>query len=575
MRPLFFAALLFATQIVFGQTISTRFEQTKGTQSPTYFEIVDWWQKIDAQSDFVKMLTMGMTDAGYPLHLVIVSGDKDFNIPSLRKKNKTIILINNGIHPGEPDGIDACMLLVRDIVTNKYKLPPNVVLGIIPVYNIGGCLNRSPNYRIDQNGPTEKGFRGNSQNLDLNRDFIKCDSKDSKAFAEIFHRLDPDVFIDNHVSDGADYQHIMTLLTSQHDKLGGAMGDYLAKEFEPALYTLMKEKGYDLVPYVNSFGDTPENGWPEYWDSPRYSSGYATLWHAFAFVPETHMLKSYEQRVKSTYALMQSFIEFTGKHSGEITHLRNEAKQSSKSATDFPIAWQLDRSQWKEVTFKGYEAGNKPSNVSGLQRLYYDRTKPFEKQVKIFNHFAVKTMVKRPVAYIIPQGWWKVIDLLKLNQVNMRPLKNDTSIEVEAYHIDDYKTAQKQYEMHHLNTDVKVTLVKQTIHFRKGDWYIPMSQAANRFLIETLEPQGEDSYFAWNFFDSVLGQKEGYSGYAFEDIAADYIKSHPELKTKLDERRATDTSFARSANAQLNFVYQNSPYFEPDYLRYPVYRVME
>jgi len=598
MKPLLFAALLCTNQIVFCQTITTKFEQSKGTQSPTYFEIVEWWKKLDAQSDFVKMFTMGMTDAGFPLHLAIVSGDKDFNIQSLHKKNKTIILINNGIHPGEPDGIDACMLLARDITnwfkteaqqiieqqkrggrkrhnSNEYNLPANVVLAIIPVDNIGGCLNRSPNYRIDQNGPTEKGFRGNSQNLDLNRDFIKCDSKDSKAFVEIFHLLDPDVFIDNHVSDGADYQHIMTLLTSQHDKLGGAMGDYLAKEFEPALYTLMKGKGYDLVPYVNSFGDTPENGWPEYWDGPRYSSGYATLWHTFAFVPETHMLKSYEQRVRSTYALMQCFIEFTSRHGTEIKSLRDQTKQFTKTATEFPIEWQLDRSQWKEITFKGYEAGHKPSEVSGLPRLYYDRSKPFEKQVKIFNHFAAKTNVKRPTAYIIPQGWWNVIDLLKLNQVEMRPLKNDTSIEVEEYHIDDYKTAQRQYEMHHLNSDVKITSTKETIHFRKGDWYIPMNQVANRFLIETLEPQDEDSYFAWNFFDSILGQKEGYSGYAFEDIAADYLKDHPDLQTKLNQRRATDTSFAKSANAQLNFVYQNSPYFEPDYLRYPVYRVVQ
>jgi hypothetical protein len=555
--------------------MTTKFEQTNGTQSPAYAEIIDWWKKMDAQSDLIKMFTMGMTDAGFPLHLVIVSGDKDFNLQSLHKGSKAIILINNGIHPGEPDGIDACMLLARDIAIKKYKLPSNVVLAMIPVYNIGGCLNRSSNYRIDQNGPTEKGFRGNSQNLDLNRDFIKCDSKETKAFAEIFHLLDPDVFIDNHVSDGADYQHIMTLLTSQHDKLGGALGDYLGKEFEPALYSSMKEKGYDLVPYVNSFGDTPENGWPEYWDSPRYSSGYATLWHTFAFVPETHMLKSYQQRVRSTYTLMQCFIEFTSRHRDEIKDLRNKTKQSMKSEVEFPISWQLDRSQWKEITFKGYEATHKLSEVSGLPRLYYDRTKPFEKQVKIFNHFVVKTIVKKPVAYVIPQGWWKVIDLLKLNQVEMRPLRNDTSIEVEEYHIDDYKTAQRQYEMHHLNSDVKVSSTKQTIHFTKGDWYIPVNQVANRFLIETLEPQGEDSYFAWNFFDTILGQKEGYSGYAFEDIAADYLKGHPELKTRLDERRATDTSFAKSANAQLNFVYQNSPYFEPDYLRYPVYRVMQ
>jgi hypothetical protein len=571
MRKLYFI-LVFISNQLFAQELKTRFEQSGGTESPSYSEIISWWKKLDAQSPNVKMQAMGMSDAGFPLHLVIVSADKDFNFESLRKKNRRIILVNNGIHPGEPDGIDASMLLVRDIAANKYKLPANVVLAIIPVYNIGGCLNRSPNYRIDQNGPTEKGFRGNSQNLDLNRDFIKCDSKEAKSFAEIFHLTDPDVFVDNHVSDGADYQHIMTLLTSQHNKLGGEMGEFLTREFEPALYDLMKQKDYDLVPYVNAFGDSPE-GWSEYWDSPRYSSGYATLWQTFAFVPESHMLKSYEQRVRSTYALMQSFIEFTSENSDKIKQLRMQAKQAVKTQVDFPISWQLDRSQFKEITYKGYQAGRRLSEVSGLAVLFYDRSKPFEKKVKLYNYYAAKTFIKKPTAYLIPQGWWKVIDLLKLNKVQMRSLKNDTIIEVEGYHIDDYKANPRQYEMHHTNGEVKVSASAQKIKFRKGDWYIPMNQTANRFLIETLEPQAEDSYFSWNFFDAVLGQKEGYSGYAFEPIAAEYLKTHPDLKTKLEDRRASDTTFAKSANAQLNFVFQNSPYFEPDYLRYPVYRV--
>ncbi len=570
-----FLSLFFilSAKLIFSQTITTKFEQTNGTKTPTYYEIINWWKKLDQRSPKIKMLTMGVTDAGFPLNLVVLSNDADYNFASIHKKNKRIILVNNGIHPGEPDGIDASMLLARDIVAGNYTLPSNVVLAIIPVYNIGGCLNRSADYRIDQNGPAEKGFRGNSQNLDLNRDFIKCDSKDARAFTEIFHLTDPDVFVDNHVSDGADYQHIMTLLTSQHNKLGGVMGEYLDKEFEPSLYKLMKQKGYDLVPYVNSFGDTPEDGWPEYWDSPRYSSGYATLWNSFGFIPETHMLKSYEQRVRSTYALMQCFIEFTSKNSDKIKQLRDQAKQSVKSATDFPVSWQLDRSKWKEITYEGYEAGHKLSDVSNSPKLYYDRTKPFEKQVKIFNYFTSKTIIKKPAAYIIPQGWWKVIDLLKLNKVEMVPLKNDTSIEVTVYHIEDYKTSQRPYEMHHLNSNVKISTSKQKVNFRKGDWYIPMDQTANRFLIETLEPQGEDSYFAWNFFDAVLGQKEYFSDYAFDEIAGDYLKNHPDLQLKLEQKRKTDTTFAKSWQQQLNFVYENSDYLEPDYLRYPVFRI--
>jgi hypothetical protein len=573
MRKLLTCICLVSIHSLTAQNISTVFEKSNGTKTPTYLEAIDWWQKLDAQSGKVKMLTMGMSDAGYPLHLVVVANNGDYNFDNIRKNNKRVILVNNGIHPGEPDGIDASMLLARDIVINKIKLPDNIVLAIIPVYNIGGCLNRSADYRVDQNGPEEFGFRGNSQNLDLNRDFIKCDSKEAKAFAEIFHLTDPDVFLDNHVSDGADYQHIMTLICTQHSKLGGVLGEYLNKTFEPALYASMKEKGYDLIPYVNAFGDTPDSGWPEFFESPRYSSGYAALWHTFSFISETHMLKPYDQRVKSTYELMVSFIDFTSKNSTTIKQLRDQTKQSVKTQTEFPIAWTLDRSQSSKRIYKGYTASYKPSDVSGQRRLYYDHTKPYEKEVPFYNFYNPSTIIQKPKAYIIPQGWWTVIDLLKANKVQMTQLKKDTTIEVEVYRIDDYKTAPRQFEMHHINSDVKTSSSIQKIKFRKGDYYIPMNQEANRFLIETLEPAATDSYFAWNFFDAILGQKEGYSGYAFEDIAADYLKTHPDLKTKLNQRIATDTAFAKNGRAQLNFVYENSPWVEPDYLRYPVYRV--
>lgn len=181
MRKIFLLLLITISANSFAQNITTKFEQSAGKESPTYQEIIDWWKKLDEKSGKVKMLTMGMTDAGYPLHLIVVSNNGDYNFDNIHKNNKRVIFINNGIHPGEPDGIDACMLLARDIAesSNKKKpsppgrgelnespnkgigvgLPDNIVLAIIPVYNIGGCLNRSVNYRIDQNGPTEKGFR--------------------------------------------------------------------------------------------------------------------------------------------------------------------------------------------------------------------------------------------------------------------------------------------------------------------------------------------------------------------------------------------------------------------------------
>ena len=575
MRILFTLLSILSIHLLYAQSFPTRFETTKGKQTATYFEAIDWWKKIDAASPIISMQEMGPTDAGLPLHLVLISADKDFSIPSLKKKNRNIIFILNGIHPGEPDGIDASMLLAKEIALGNYKLPPNVVLALIPIYNIGGALNRSAYYRVDQNGPEEFGFRGNSQNLDLNRDFIKCDSKEAITFTKIFHYLDPDVFVDNHVSNGADYQHVMTLITSQHNKLGGAMGAYLNKKFEPSLYSLMKEKGWDLIPYVNHFGETPDKGWNEFWDSPRYSSGYASLWNTFAFVPETHMLKPYGQRVDATKDLMKSFIEFTGKNGKEISLLRKEAKELVRNQQQFPLRWKLDKSQFSQISFKGYEAGRKTSEVSGLQRLYYDQNKPYTKQVPFYNVYVDTYAVQKPVAYILPQGWWKVIERLQANNVKMQKLTKDTLIKVESYKIISYQASTRAFEGHRPNNNVQVSKESKTILFRKGDYYIPMNQHANRFIIETLEPEAEDSYFVWNFFDAILGQKEGFSDYVFEETAARFLKENSNLKVALEQKKATDTVFAKNAAAQLNFIYQNSPYYESGHLQYPVYRINE
>ena len=574
MRKLFWGIFLLTFQFQSAQNMKIPFELSDGNQTSTYFETIDFWKNLAENSDKIQITEKGLTDSGFPLHLVLISNSGEFDLTKIQSENKPIILINNGIHPGEPDGIDASMLLARDIAAGKFKLPDNLVLAIIPVYNIGGMLNRSGDFRVDQNGPDEFGSRGNAQNLDLNRDYIKCDSKNARSFTQIFHELNPDVFVDNHVSNGADYQHVMTLLTSQHSKLGGEMGEYINRVFEPALYKSMQKKGYDLIPYVNVWGKTPDNGWNEYVDSPRYSSGFGTLWSSFCFVPETHMLKPYQQRVDATYELMVSFIEFTSTNSQKIKSLRNQTIAKEISQKEFDIAWKHNPDKFQNYLFKGFEAGYKKSEVSGLDRLYYDRNKPYEKQIPIYNQFDAEIVVQKPEAYIIPQGWWKVIDLLKLNQIEMQKLEKDTEIEVEVYRIENYSSASLAYESHHINSKVEISKTIEKKRFRKGDWYIPMNQKANRFLMETLEPQAMDSYFAWNFFDGILQQKEGFSPYVFEDIAAQYLKENPELQKKLEAKKKSDSEFAQNAYAQLMFVYENSPWTEPEFMQYPVYRVL-
>jgi Predicted carboxypeptidase len=551
----------------------TPFEKSNGKESATYFQAIEFYKGLANHSSIIKMKEMGGTDAGYPLHLILVSNDAKFDPAAWHKQNKVVVLINNGIHPGEPDGIDASLLLVRDIVTQKIKIPGNVCLAFIPVYNIGGALNRNSYSRANQNGPLEYGFRGNSQNLDLNRDFTKCDTREARSFAAIFHWLDPDILIDNHVSDGADYQPTMTLVTTQYNKLGSDLGEWLKNDFEPKVYKSMKEKKWDMVPYVNFETAAPETGMLQFYDQPRYSSGYAALFQTISFMPETHMLKPFSDRVRSTYSLMESIIQQAGINADALMSNRKKERIKVRNEKDFPLDWKPDSSKYSFITFSGYAQSYRTSEATGKQTMFYDRTQPFTKQVKFFNFFTPVNIVTKPYAYIIPHGWEAVVDILKLNGVKVSGIQNDTIIEVSAFHIDEYKSLDHAYEKHHKNSNVKGHWLSEKIKFLKGDFIVVMNQPSNRYCVEMLEPTGDDSFFAWNFFDAVLQQKEGYSDYRWEDVAAEVLRKDPALRQKLSERKQKDSIFEKNASAQLEFIYKNSPYYEPVHMRYPVFKL--
>ncbi|MBX2906054.1 MAG: hypothetical protein KF744_08455 [Taibaiella sp.] len=554
-------------------TYITPFEKSGGKQTATYDEVVAFYKLLLENFSNIASGEMGPADNGYPLRYYAYTNDGKLEPEDIKSGSKLVILINNGIHAGEPDGIDASMMLMRDAATGKIKIPDNILLVVVPAYNIGGMLNRNSHSRANQNGPESYGFRGNARNLDLNRDFIKCDAAETLGLEDLIARMNPDIFVDNHVSDGADYQHIMTLIETQHNKLGGKTGAYMHDTLTPRLYAEMKKKGYDMVPYVNDFSNTPDNGWREFYESPRYSTGYTALFQTIGYVPETHMLKPFDERVKATYALMQCIIKAGSENAQAIRKARVDDRQALMSQREFALDWRVDTTRADTVTFKGYTAGYKPSEVSGLPRLYYDHKKPFTKRVPFYDQFVPEKIVTAPRAYIIPKAWTPIIILFRNSGVKMQRVNYDSTMEVTAYHIDDYQTTSKPYEKHYLHYNIKATPYKTSVHVSQGDYIIWLAQPAKRYIIETLEPTAPDCFLAWNFFDGILQQKEGYSGYVFEDVAAEILKKNPELKIELAEKREADPEFAKNADAQLYYIYKHSPYFEDAYMRYPVYRL--
>jgi hypothetical protein len=567
------ALFLFCLIFLFAKAQLTPFELSKDKNyTATYGQVIAYYQKLASKYPQMKLFNIGTTDVGKPLTLVVLSRDKVFNPMLIKKLGKRILLINNGIHPGEPEGIDASMMLTRDLL-KKNALPKDVVICIIAVYNIDGCLNRGIS-RINQNGPRAYGFRGNYRNLDLNRDFIKCDSRNALAFEQILNTWKPEVFLDNHTSDGADYQYVMTLIETQKDKQNPILADYTSKTLSPELYRRMKASGYEMTPYVESEDASPDSGIVSFLETPRFATGYTAQHNIISYITETHMLKPFDKRVYATYDFMQALIDIYERDATLIGDLKRKADEQVAQQKTFALNWELDRDHYDTLVFNGYAAGHKPSEVSGLPRLYYDRTKPYTKTIRYFDNYKATITADKPLAYLIPQAWGKVIELFKLNNVVMHRLTHDTTLNLQMYYIGDYRTPQRPYEGHYLHSNVKLNPVEVPVKFYEGDYIVYTDQPLNRYIVETLEPQGVDSFFTWNFFDSVLGEKEYFSDYVFEDVAASLLKTDPDLKKKLDDAKAADPKMAGSASAQLNFVYRNSPYFEKTYLRYPIGRLL-
>ncbi len=552
----------------------TPYEKGNRNQTATYEETIAYFQLLDKNFETISMQEMGLTDSGEPLHMVTYNNDKGFDFKKIQK-DKAVLLINNGIHPGEPDGIDATMMLFRDLALGKIKIPKNLAIVTIPVYNIGGALNRNSFSRANQNGPESYGFRGNARNYDLNRDFIKSDTRNARSFAQIFHLANPDIFIDNHVSNGADYQYTFTYIATHYQKLGGNLGKFWDSDMLPALLSDLKKKKIESVPYVNIHDQKPDGGFDAFMDYPRYSTGFTAMFNTIGSMPETHMLKDYASRVKVTYDYMISTIEYADKNHAKIKKLRKENLQNYLPGQKYTLLWKTDPDKISSIPFLGYEGGYKPSEISGKPRLFYDRSKPFSKTIPYHKEYKPSLQVIIPEAYVVPKSWWTIIELLKINAIEMTPLEKDTEFEVESYRIKDYKTGTSAYEGHYPHHTVNVVPTKKKILFHKGDFLIKTRQPGVKYLLETLEPQGNDSYFAWNFFDSILQQKEYFSAYVFEDLAKQLLDKNPEMKAEFEKKKSEDSKFADSGEAQLDWIYRHSDYYEKSHMEYPVYRIMK
>lgn len=559
-------------------TYLTPYELGNQNQTTTWEKCIPFYEKLAADfPQVLRFMQIGVSDNGIPMHAGVITADAEFDRETLKAAGRPVFFNNNGIHPGEPEGIDACMALVRDFCLQPERLAAlgQSVFLFIPIYNVDGCLNRQNTSRVNQEGPELFGFRANARNLDLNRDFIKCDSLAAQAFNRFFTMWDPDVMVDTHTSNGADYSYTMTLIQTQADKLGDGLGPFLRSTMLPAIYANMEQRGWPTCPYVNPVKVTPDDGIEDFLEVPRFSTGFAALHHTIGFMPETHMLKPYADRYDSMRALVEVVLDFTIAHAKQIQTLRDQARQAATQKKQWTVKWKADHTRPSSFRFKGYQAVYSPSKLGNYLRLSYDRNQPWEKDIAYFDHFVDDVVINTPKAYLIPQAWREVIERLQWNGVVLDKLTADQTLQVQAYHIDDVTSRSNAYEGHMFHDAMQLSVSMQTIQARAGDYLLALNQPNARYAIETLEPQAHDSFFRWGFFNSVLEKKEAFSDYVFEDSAYEMLQTEPGLAEKFEAWKAANPELLSNQEAVLDFIFANGQRFhEPEWRRYPVYSVV-
>lgn len=554
--------------------MQTPYEQGNRNQTTTWEACIGFYERLARQfPGLLRLYQIGISDAGFPLHAGVVSLDGVFEVGAIRRAGRLVFFNNNGIHPGEPEGIDACMALVRDLCMEPARQAAlgSAVYLFIPVYNVDGCLNRGTTTRVNQDGPESFGFRGNSLHLDLNRDFIKCDSLNARLFNQFFCAWDPDVMVDTHTSNGADYAYTMTLIHTQADKLGGGLGAFLREAMLPAIYRAMDEKGWPTCPYVNPVHASPDQGIADFLETPRFSTGYAALHHTIGFMPETHMLKPFADRYASMRALLDVTLQFTLDHGRQIQALRRDAKAQARHKTHWPVSWKMDASKPSSLRFKGYEAVYSPSLLGDYQRLSYDRSRPWEREIAYYSHFAEDLVVRAPVAYVVPQAWRDVVQRLAWNGVQMERVTAASSIKARVCRVQSVQSRPGPYEGHIFHEEMTLDSQTEATELQVGDYWIPLDQDSARYIVETLEPQAHDSFFRWGFFNSILEKKERFSDYVFEDLALQLLEDEPALAAQFSRWKAENPALLNDQSRVLGFIFENCKRFaEPEWRRYPV-----
>ena len=548
---------------------ATPFEQNGLKTSPSYDETFAWLDQLIAQSDMLKKVSIGKSPQGRDIWMIIASKEGAEDPSSLSDNGKPTLLVQTGIHSGEIDGKDAGMMLLRDMVFNdKAKLLDNANLLFVPIFSVDGHERSTEYNRVNQRGPVNMGWRTTAQNLNLNRDYAKADTPEMQHMLRAINIWQPDLYIDVHVTDGIDYQYDVTFGYNLTQGQSPSIFNWLENSYRPTIESALSEQGHIPGPLVFAIDNTDITKGMSLWNaSPRFSNGYGDARHLPTILIENHSLKPFKQRVLGTYVMLESSLKAIADDSTKlISAIQQDKYRYSPRVT---LSWQQEQ-QAQGWDFKGIGYTLEQSAISGNEIVRWNGEPKLYSNLPVIGGTKADVIVNRPTAYYIPAQWQEVIERLNVHGVRMTTLTKPQQQTLQQYQFSEPKFAAKDYEgRQRVNATVQNESINITLP--AGTVRIETRQPLGDLAILLLEPQSPDSLFQWGFFNPIFTRTEYIENYAVEPLAAQMLKDDPALQAEFNEA-LKDPEFAANPKARLRWFYERSPYYDNQYLKYPVLR---
>ena len=571
-------------------------EKSDFVTTPDYNETINWFKKLADASPLISMISIGKSAEGRDIIMIVASSEKVVTATALKNSGKPGMLVQAAIHSGEVDGKDAGMMLLRDIAFgNKQHLLNGVNLLFVPILNVDGHERSSPYNRPNQRGPQNMGWRTNAQNLNLNRDYAKLDTREIRSVINVINEYDPLFYMDIHVTDGTDYQYDITFGGFDGQGYSHAITNWLETKFKPYADNELKSSGHipgQLLFAVNDKDFSQGNHLIR--GGPRFSDAYGDLRHMAAILVENHSLKPFKQRVLGTYVLLESTLKFVASDGQSLRESTNADK--AKREAKIPVKWKIPQLNNDEDVDGHMSAVNSNKqtttpadsmNLLGIESRIAKSTitnsdyvewlgKPIAMKIANYKGTEPAEWITRPKAYWIPASNDDVIERLKIHGIKMEIINQPREVEVEMYRIHDAKFVNAYgvalpFEGH-IQVSGNPKAEKRKQQFAAGSAFVSTDQPLGDLAMILLEPNSPDSFFSWGLFLQIFQRTEYIEGYVMEPTMKQMLAESPELKKEFEQKKAQDSLFANNPEAIFSWFYSKTKYFDERYLLYPVGR---